>query len=73
CDHASKRRYNLTTHLKTHDKERVREFPCGHCKKAFDRKHDRDRHVATVHEGKRAHVCDICSSQFSRGDALARH
>ncbi|KAL9540087.1 hypothetical protein MBANPS3_009888 [Mucor bainieri] len=75
CPHMSKRRYNLTTHMKTHDKNRIKEFDCLHegCNKSFDRRHDRDRHLATVHRGERSYNCSECKSHFSRGDALNRH
>ncbi|KAI8365499.1 hypothetical protein EDC96DRAFT_443512 [Choanephora cucurbitarum] len=73
CDHVSKRRYNLGTHIKTHDKSRVKEFGCPQCPKAFDRRHDRDRHLATVHRGERSYACSHCATHFSRRDALNRH
>ncbi|GAA5816297.1 hypothetical protein MFLAVUS_009823 [Mucor flavus] len=73
CEHSSKRKYNLTTHIKTHDKKRVKEFTCSQCQKGFDRRHDRNRHLATVHRLERAHVCNHCPAHFSRGDALNRH
>ena len=74
CDHVSSRRYNLNTHVKTHDKERVKEFGCPECPKRFDRRHDRDRHLGTVHgEGVRAYSCEYCSNHYSRRDALNRH
>ncbi|KAI7857634.1 hypothetical protein BDC45DRAFT_405545, partial [Circinella umbellata] len=49
CKLKFSRRYNLGTHVKTHDKDRQKEYMCSVCPKGFDRKHDRDRHVATVH------------------------
>lgn len=73
CDHVSKRRYNLSTHIKTHDKARVKEFDCTQCNKSFDRRHDRDRHLATVHRGEKSYTCDHCTAHFSRSDALDRH
>lgn len=73
CDHVSKRRYNLSTHIKTHDKTRIKEFSCTQCTKSFDRRHDRDRHLATVHRGERSYACDHCTIHFSRRDALDRH
>jgi predicted RNA-binding Zn-ribbon protein involved in translation (DUF1610 family) len=73
CDHVSKRKYNLSTHIKTHDKARVKEFDCPNCPKSFDRRHDRDRHLATVHRGERSYSCDHCTTHFSRRDALNRH
>ncbi|KAL0146370.1 C2H2-type zinc finger transcription factor [Mucor lusitanicus] len=71
CPHMSKRRYNLSTHMKTHDKNRIKEFNCLH--EEFDRRHDRDRHLATVHRGERSYNCSECKSHFSRRDALNRH
>ncbi|KAI9476385.1 MAG: hypothetical protein EXX96DRAFT_527640 [Benjaminiella poitrasii] len=73
CNHVSKRRYNLMTHIKTHDKARLKEFGCTICEKRFDRRHDRDRHLATVHRGERSFVCSDCKTHFSRRDALNRH
>ncbi|KAG1455302.1 hypothetical protein G6F56_007101 [Rhizopus delemar] len=73
CGHVSKRRYNLGTHIKTHDKNRIKEFGCTECPKRFDRRHDRDRHLATVHHGERSFVCKDCSLHFSRRDGLNRH
>ncbi|KAI8386830.1 hypothetical protein BD560DRAFT_382923 [Blakeslea trispora] len=73
CNATFNRRYNLGTHIKTHDKNRVKDFACKLCQKPFDRKHDLSRHVATVHNGERAHKCSLCTSTFSRKDALVRH
>ncbi|KAI8992602.1 hypothetical protein BDB01DRAFT_778998 [Pilobolus umbonatus] len=73
CPLVSKRRYNLTTHMKTHDRNRIKEFACSQCHKCFDRRHDRDRHLATVHRGERSYVCTHCSTHFSRRDGLNRH
>ncbi|KAG2211229.1 hypothetical protein INT47_006349 [Mucor saturninus] len=73
CGLVSKRKYNLTTHIKTHDKNRVKDFSCNQCAKSFDRRHDRDRHLATVHRHERSFACRHCKSHFSRGDALNRH
>ncbi|KAI7903253.1 uncharacterized protein BX663DRAFT_485987 [Cokeromyces recurvatus] len=73
CNHVSKRRYNLMTHIKTHDKSRIKEFGCTICEKRFDRRHDRDRHLATVHRGERSFTCKHCTTHFSRRDALNRH
>ncbi|KAI8975473.1 hypothetical protein BDF20DRAFT_914398 [Mycotypha africana] len=73
CGLISKRRYNLNTHIKTHDKNRTKDFPCPQCHKAFDRRHDRDRHLATVHRGERSFSCKHCKNHFSRRDALNRH
>lgn len=73
CHRQFNRRYNLGTHMKTHDKHRYRPFGCPECPKRFDRKHDRKRHIQTVHRGERLYPCDQCDAEFSRKDALIRH
>lgn len=73
CDAHFSRRFNLGTHIKTHIKDRNKEFGCRLCTKSFDRKHDLTRHVATVHNHERAFGCKKCTSAFSRKDALVRH
>lgn len=73
CHATFNRRYNLGTHVKTHDKNRRKDFPCHLCQKFFDRKHDLTRHISTVHNGERAYACNECTSTFSRKDALVRH
>ncbi|KAI9023019.1 hypothetical protein CLU79DRAFT_680612, partial [Phycomyces nitens] len=73
CQCKFSRRFNLGTHMKTHVKDRQKDFVCNTCHKAFDRKHDCDRHIATVHRGERSYACNLCCSSFSRKDALFRH
>lgn len=73
CNATFNRRFNLGTHIKTHDKNRKKDFACNLCIKTFDRKHDLTRHVATVHNGERAFSCSECTSTFSRKDAMVRH
>ena len=73
CHATFNRRYNLGTHIKTHDKNRQKDFSCHLCNKTFDRKHDLSRHIATVHNGERAYSCNECTSTFSRKDAMVRH
>lgn len=73
CNLKFSRRYNLKTHMLTHDANRKRRYECALCDRAFDRKHDRDRHQTTVHSGKKAYTCKICKNSFTRKDALNRH
>ncbi|KAI9312333.1 hypothetical protein BX666DRAFT_1820926, partial [Dichotomocladium elegans] len=49
CGVRFNRRYNLGTHIKTHNKDRIKAYACNICTKGFDRRHDRERHIATVH------------------------
>ncbi|KAI8092501.1 uncharacterized protein BX664DRAFT_261503, partial [Halteromyces radiatus] len=73
CRRKFSRRYNLNTHIRTHNANRIKEFACDICGTAFDRKHDRDRHLGSVHYGNRSYSCNHCSATFCRRDALARH
>ena len=46
---ASKRKYNLNTHIGTHDKEKSKRFRCDTCHRRFSRKHDLQRHLPRHH------------------------
>jgi len=50
CPFASKRKYNLKTHIATHDKEKPKQFICSACDRGFSRKHDLRRHRTTQHD-----------------------
>ncbi|KAG2185442.1 hypothetical protein INT44_002233 [Umbelopsis vinacea] len=75
CGMMFSRRFNLQTHMRVHDPNRLKLFCCDveGCGKNFDRRHDLTRHEATVHRGERAYHCDYCEKPFSRKDALVRH
>ncbi|KAJ3037611.1 hypothetical protein HDV00_001499 [Rhizophlyctis rosea] len=79
CPKAYTRRFNLTSHiLSTHTN--TRPFPCPHCPSdqqlRFARKHDLNRHIASVHEeAPHKYRCleEGCGMTFARSDALKRH
>ncbi|KAF9360806.1 hypothetical protein BGX26_007568 [Mortierella sp. AD094] len=75
CDLRFARLYNLHTHERTHDPDQIRPFVCSaaHCRKGFSRKHDLQRHEASVHKGERNYRCQTCNKPFSRQDGLRRH
>lgn len=74
CTKAFTRKFNLQTHLRTHDPERARPFVCPQCNKDFLRLHDLERHEV-VHSKAKAHGCPDpdCGKRFTRADALRRH
>jgi len=49
CSRTSERKFNMKTHIETHNKEVSKRFVCGTCKRACSRKHDLLRHCHTVH------------------------
>ncbi|KAI8348154.1 hypothetical protein B0O80DRAFT_365769, partial [Mortierella sp. GBAus27b] len=75
CGRRFARLFNLHTHERTHDPDQVRPYICevADCCKAFSRKHDLQRHDASVHKGERNFQCTYCQRPFSRQDGLRRH
>ncbi|KAJ3258938.1 hypothetical protein HDU77_002086, partial [Chytriomyces hyalinus] len=74
CGKQFNRRYNLTTHEKTHLLNRPRDFTCLECGKQFIRIHDLERHNVT-HDVNQWKQCGRrgCPKKFARTDALKRH
>ncbi|KAI9364516.1 hypothetical protein DFJ73DRAFT_620011 [Zopfochytrium polystomum] len=64
CGKIFARKFNLKTHLNTHDPERARPFQCPDCEKTFVRFHDLDRHQ-TVHSKTKEFRCE-CGVSFTR-------
>ncbi|KAG0201263.1 hypothetical protein BGX33_010426 [Mortierella sp. NVP41] len=75
CGRGFARLFNMRTHQRTHDPNHMRPFVCEvfTCAKRFSRKHDLQRHEASVHKGERKYRCGNCDRSFSRQDGLRRH
>ncbi|ORX92595.1 hypothetical protein K493DRAFT_316512 [Basidiobolus meristosporus CBS 931.73] len=73
CLKSFARKYNLNVHTRTHYPELARPFQCLECKKAFGRKHDLRRHLATVHQTTTLYRCSACDKPFARRDSLLKH
>ena len=62
--------------VSAHDRKTVK---CSICNATFTRNSSLNRHVASVHEGKKPHdskkpfKCDICNSTFTRKSNLKTH
>lgn len=82
CKHCGviyKKRYNLQSHLLTH--ESTRSHVCSVCRKDFARVGDLRRHMST-HTGQRRFICSGilssgstwgCGKSFARADTLSKH
>lgn len=77
CDHCSavfQQRYNLNVHRMIHTGERLYLCPHPYCEKAFIRKGDMTRHLATIHTGEKRHKCKQgCGASFGRTDQRSKH
>lgn len=62
CDKQFSRKYNLLTHLHTHERRRHRPFLCTLCPSAFFRNADLQRHQQSVHERERSTLVDSAKS-----------
>jgi hypothetical protein len=61
--------YNSRRHKQQH----LRSYTCHRCPKTFASQKDLNRHVGTVHDGRRSYICSVCNRSFGRGDNLLRH
>ncbi|KAI1736472.1 putative zinc finger protein [Xylaria scruposa] len=79
CEMVYRKRYNLQSHLRTHEIERT--HVCGSCNRDFVRLSDYRRHL-TTHSGSRQFICHGnlknrtswgCGKTFGRADTLKKH
>ncbi|CAG8460252.1 3023_t:CDS:1 [Paraglomus occultum] len=75
CNRPFSRKFNMESHLTTHDPHRVKPFLCDYlgCGHRFTRKHDLKRHVNGIHKCEKQHRCPHCDKTFARKDAWKRH
>ncbi|KAI7890751.1 uncharacterized protein EV154DRAFT_481879 [Mucor mucedo] len=73
CQHVLSKKYNLDTHLKTHDTNRGKDHHCTDCNMSFNRSAHLKRHKQTVHEQLKEHSCNQCQSKYTRVDNLRKH
>ncbi|KAL4779533.1 hypothetical protein BJX76DRAFT_361702 [Aspergillus varians] len=64
------RRSNCREHMRRHDPNARKSYPCENCGKSLGRKTDLKRHIDSVHRGLRKFKCDQCGARFSRQDTL---
>lgn len=55
------------------DTDDERKHGCTRCGARFKMRGDLQRHVRTVHEGKKQHVCPTCNRTFGHSGHLNRH
>ena len=70
CNYASPRRYLLTRHEKSHNKERP--HMCAVCDKGFKTLVSLENHVNT-HTGTKPHRCKFCDANFTTSGELVKH
>ena len=88
CPKAFENKYNLNNHiLKVHFKKKrvmkpkkknyrqtnVKTHKCPKCDLRFAYQKDLQRHINTVHDGKKPYKCDLCNSDYKRKDDLEKH
>ncbi|KAL2827545.1 hypothetical protein BDW59DRAFT_55691 [Aspergillus cavernicola] len=73
CGAQFTRRSNCQEHMKRHDPNSRKSYPCEDCGKTLGRKTDLKRHIDSIHRGIRRFGCEKCGHHFSRQDTLARH
>ncbi|RIB13760.1 hypothetical protein C2G38_1974440, partial [Gigaspora rosea] len=75
CKRGFSRKFNMQSHLKTHDTDRVKPYECTYesCNLRFTRKHDLKRHINGIHNSQKEFLCPQCNRNFSRKDAWKRH
>ena len=52
-----------------------KRFSCDRCRSGFTTnwKNSLLRHIKTVHEGIKAHKCDLCEKSYTSGNSLKIH
>ncbi|KAM3955179.1 uncharacterized protein ACR2FA_010963 [Aphomia sociella] len=62
--------YNMEKHLETHNN---RPHVCEYCNKNYSERNTLNRHILTVHLGRRAFPCQFCDKKYKQRSALKHH
>ena len=58
---------------KNYRQTNVKTHKCPKCDLRFAYQKDLQRHINTVHDGKKPYKCDLCNSDYKRKDDLEKH
>ena len=72
CNHSTGESVHLTTHKRTHNREKTYRYPCSLCDFKSNRSDDLKRHMLT-HTGEKPHKCDICNYSAKWKSSLVTH
>ena len=56
-----------------HNDNRVKEYKCDMCEKAYFANIDLQRHIDTIHKGIKSYECHHCDKSFGRVEHRRRH
>ena len=63
----------LQLHMQVHEGRKVKEYQCETCENTFSQVNDLNRHINTVHVGKKDYKCNYCEKTFSFRQTLNNH
>ncbi|XP_055378287.1 zinc finger protein 493-like isoform X2 [Condylostylus longicornis] len=74
CEKTFERKSRLEIHENAHlPSEERKQLSCPHCEKKFNSESGRWSHIHSVHDKKKAVICEECGKEFSTKHHLVKH